>query len=154
MALHVKAEDIQDGENVLKTISGKMSTKMVYGNDCNLMHAVRGPGYHSNPHRHDSEQVNYVMDGEIWVFVDDTAFLAKAGDFYRVPRNAVHWGWNRSDANCTILEVHAPAVDPTLRKAAVGLYAEGEVPDLRTAVSNVPLGKEYLEIEKRLFPQG
>jgi quercetin dioxygenase-like cupin family protein len=151
MPLLVKAADIEDGENVLEVKSGKMSTKMVYGNDCNLMVAVRGPGYHSNPHKHDSEQVNYVLDGEIWVFVEDEAFLAEAGDFYRIPRNALHWGWNRADTDCTILEVHAPAVDPTRRRGAVGLYAESEAPDLSTTVSNIVVKVDQDAMEARVF---
>jgi len=151
MALLAKAHDVPDGENVLQVRAGKMSTKMVYGNDCNLMVASRAAGYHSNPHVHDSEQLNYVTEGEIWVFVNDTAFLAQAGDFYRIPRNAVHWGWNRSDRSCTILEVHAPAVDPEKRKGAIGLYAEGEVPDLRTAVPTVRVSDDHTAIEARLF---
>ena len=66
MPLKVTSDEVPEGANVLQTRGGAMSTKMVYGNDCNLMLAVRGAGYHSNPHRHDAEQLNYVLEGEIW----------------------------------------------------------------------------------------
>jgi quercetin dioxygenase-like cupin family protein len=77
MPIKVSYDQVPDGANVLQTRGGSMITKMVYGNDCNLMLAVRGPGYHSNPHRHDAEQLNYVLDGEIWVFIGEDGFLTK-----------------------------------------------------------------------------
>jgi quercetin dioxygenase-like cupin family protein len=151
MALLAKAHEVNDGQNVLEVRGGAMSTKMVYGNDCNLMVAVRAPGYHSNPHRHECEQLNYVVEGEVWVFIENEAFLMKKGDFSRIPRNALHWAWNRGDTDCTLFEVHAPACDPLVRKNAVGLYAEGETPDLRTAVNTVRGGESPDALEARIF---
>ena len=151
MALHVKGNEVLEGENVLKVRGGSMSTKMVYGNDCNLMVAVRAPGYHSNPHRHDCEQINYVIAGEVWVFLEDTAFLMTKGDFSRIPRNALHWAWNRGNEDCVLVEVHAPACDPLIRKNACGLFAEGEVPDLSTAVETLRSGESPDELERRVF---
>jgi mannose-6-phosphate isomerase-like protein (cupin superfamily) len=151
MSLHAKAADVKEGENVLQIRGGSMSTKMVYGNDCNLMVATRGAGYHSNPHRHDCEQLNYVMSGEVWVFVDNDAFLMQAGDFSRIPRNALHWAWNRGTEDCVLLEVHAPACDPLVRKNALGLYAEGEKPDLSTAVDTIRTGDSPDAAERKVF---
>ena len=74
---------------------------MAYGNDSSIMIATRPPGFHSKPHYHDSEQLNYVADGEMWIFIDKEGFPLKKGDFFRIPRNAVHWSWNRSDKPCT-----------------------------------------------------
>ena len=111
MALLARGKDVDEGKNVLQIRGGAMSTKMVYGNDCNMMVAVRAPGYHSNPHTHDCEQINYVLEGEVWVFVDNDAFLMKTGDFSRIPRNAVHWAWNRCDKPVTLVEcTHRPAI--------------------------------------------
>jgi mannose-6-phosphate isomerase-like protein (cupin superfamily) len=151
MPLHAKGADVKEGENVLQIRGGSMSTKMVYGNDCNLMVATRGPGYHSNPHRHDCEQLNYVMSGEVWVFVDNDSFLMKSGDFSRIPRNALHWAWNRGTEDCVLLEVHAPACDPLVRKNALGLYAEGEKPDLSTAVDTIRTGDSPDAAERKVF---
>jgi quercetin dioxygenase-like cupin family protein len=128
-----------------------MSTKMVYGNECNMMLATRAPGYHSNPHRHDCEQINYVLHGEVWVFLENDAFLMKKGDFSRIPRNALHWAWNRGDKDCVLIEVHAPACDPVTRKNAVGLYAEGEAPDLSRAVTTTRTKDDPTELETRIF---
>jgi quercetin dioxygenase-like cupin family protein len=151
MPLKVTSDEVPDGANVLQTRGGAMATKMVYGNDCNLMLATRGPGYHSNPHRHDAEQLNYVLEGEIWVFIDDDGFLTRKGDFCRIPRNALHWAWNRSDQDVTIIECHAPACDPLVRKNAVGLYGPGEVPDLSTAVNTERTDIDASEVEARVL---
>ena len=151
MTLLVKGNDIQEGQNVLQVRGGAMSTKMVYGNLCNMMVAVRAPGYHSNPHRHDAEQLNYRLEGEVWVFVEGDAFLMQEGDFSRIPKNAVHWAWNRSDRPCTLIEVHSPACDPLRRAGAVGLFAEGEVPNLSTAVETIRSGESPDEVEARVF---
>jgi quercetin dioxygenase-like cupin family protein len=151
MPLKATYDEVGDGANVLKIRGGTMVTKMVYGNDCNLMLAIRGPGYHSNPHKHDAEQLNYVLDGEIWVFIDDEGFLAKKGDFCRIPRNALHWAWNRSNADCTIIECHAPACDPLVRKNAVGLYRDGESPDLATSVDTIRTDIDASDIEARVL---
>lgn len=151
MALHAKADEVLEGENVLQVRGGSMSTKMVYGNDCNMMVATRAPGYHSNPHRHDCEQINYVLSGEVWVFCDGKAFLMKKGDFSRIPRNALHWAWNRGTEDCVLVECHAPAADPTVRKNAYGLYADGETPDLSTAVKTYRTDDDPSVIERQIF---
>lgn len=151
MPLKLSYDEVKDGANVLAVRGGAMLTKMVYGNDCNMMLAVRGPGYHSNPHRHDCEQLNYMLDGEVWVFIDNGGFLMKTGDFCRIPRNAVHWAWNRSERDCTLIEVHAPACDPLVRKNAAGLYAEGEEPDLSSAVATIRTERDGADIEARVL---
>ena len=151
MPLLVKGRDVPEGRNVLQVRGGAMSTKMVYGNLCNMMVAVRAPGYHSNPHRHDAEQLNYMLDGEVWVFVENDAFLMQSGDFSRIPKNALHWAWNRSDRPCTLIEVHAPACDPLIRDGATGLYAANEAPELSTAVETVRSGESPDAIEARVF---
>jgi len=151
MSLKVTSDEVPDGANVLQTRGGAMATKMVYGNDCNLMLATRDAGYHSNPHRHASEQLNYVLDGEIWVFIENDGFLTRKGDFCRIPRNALHWAWNRSGRECTIIECHAPATDPLVRKNAVGLHGAGEVPDLTTAVDTERTEIDVREIEARVL---
>src|SRR3954451_9369237 len=43
-----------------------MSTQRVYGVNNSIMFAARGPGYHTKPHRHECEQINYIVEGEMW----------------------------------------------------------------------------------------
>jgi quercetin dioxygenase-like cupin family protein len=151
VALLIKGKDVKDGSAIVNLHGGQMATKFVYGTECNLMVATRAGGYHSKPHTHDSEQLNYVTDGEIWVFVDDTGFLAQKGDFYRVPKNAVHWGWIRSDKPCTIVECHSPAVEPGRRRNSIGLFAEGEAPDTSKAVPTVNVEIDTARIEEAVL---
>jgi quercetin dioxygenase-like cupin family protein len=148
MPLYVRDEEIKD--DTVKTQYTVMSTKMVYGNESSLMLATRPGGYHSRPHIHDTEQMNYVIDGEIWVFVDDQFFLVKAGDFYRVPAMAVHWGWITSDKPCTILEVFAPPYVSSSHANAVPLYADGEAPVPKKPVRNYFVSDDYRKIEEKL----
>jgi hypothetical protein len=70
-----------------------------------------GAGLSPNPHKHDCEQLNYVLDGEVWVFVITTV-PDEGRRFLRIPRNVLHWVWNRSDKPVTLVECHAPACDP------------------------------------------
>jgi mannose-6-phosphate isomerase-like protein (cupin superfamily) len=115
-----------------------VTTQMAYGNDSSIMIATRPPGFHSKPHHHDSEQLNYVADGEMWIFIGEEGFPLKKGDFFRIPRNAVHWSWNRSDKPCTFFESHAPGIpfDPALKEAATPLFGDGEAPQVVGHVIN------------------
>jgi hypothetical protein len=111
---------------------------MVYGTDTGMMLAKRQQGYHSRPHVHDSEQFNYIMQGEIWFFVERQGFRCKTGDFMRIPRNAVHWTWVRAAGGCTMLETHTPSLtgDPEL-KGAVSLVASTETAPRIPGVTNI-----------------
>ena len=47
--------------------------------------------------------------------------------------------------------MHAPACDPLVRANAVGLFREGETPDLSTAVETFRGGESPDELEARVF---
>ena len=108
--------------------SASFRTKAVYGNSSSLMIATRPGGYHSVPHTHDCEQLNWLQSGRLWVFVEDRAFLMETGDFLRIPAGAVHWSWNKGAAACTLVEVHTAGMqhDALISGFAVGLFDEGE----------------------------
>jgi len=148
MPLYVRKEDVQD--DTVTTQYTHMSTQMVYGTESCLMLATRPGGYHSHPHKHDTEQMNYVVDGEIWVFVEDKFFLVKAGDYYRIPRNAVHWGWITSDKPCTILEVFSPTYLGGTHPNAVALYDSGETPARIKDIKTEKVSDDYMKIEEKL----
>jgi len=105
-------------------------TKAVYGNASSLMIATRPAGYHSVPHSHDCEQLNWLQAGELWVFIVDRAVHLKVGDFLRIPAGDLHWSWNKAAAPCTLIEVHTPGLqnDPLIKNYAVGLHEMGETP--------------------------
>lgn len=129
MPLHVPGDQVHEEVAAMGTTSFK--TKAVYGNSASLMIATRPAGYHSRPHRHACEQLNLLRAGEVWVFIEERAFLLKAGDFLRIPAGAVHWAWNKSGAPCEMVEVHSPGLqhDPTVSEFAVGLFDEQETPE-------------------------
>ena len=82
MALRVKAENVPVKKVVLSADQGQgsMVVKQAYGNESSLMMATRPPGYHTKPHMHVSEQINHVLEGEIWFFVEDQGYLCKQRD--------------------------------------------------------------------------
>lgn len=111
--------------------SASFRTKAVYGTASSLMIATRPSGYHSVPHTHDCEQLNWLQSGELWVFVEDRAFHMASGDFLRIPAGAVHWSWNKGEGPCTLVEVHTPGMqhDSLIAGFAVSLHDDGEEPD-------------------------
>jgi quercetin dioxygenase-like cupin family protein len=134
MSLHIKSEDVPQRKRIQSgaTGEGSMVVKKAYGNECSLMIATRAPGYHTKPHMHESEQLNYIMDGEIWFFVEDKGYHCKTGDFQRIPANKTHWAWNRSDKDAVVAEAHGPAlIGGRAGEGAVGLFDEGEEPAVR-----------------------
>ena len=136
------------------TATEQMLTQKVYGNEMSLMLASRPPGYHSFPHSHDAEQLNYCLDGEIWIFVNEEGHLLKKGDFHRVPRGAIHWAWNRSDRDVTLLEAHTPPLisfpeNPAREQHFVGLFADGERTAVMARVANT-FRDEYADHQKRV----
>jgi quercetin dioxygenase-like cupin family protein len=107
---------------------GSIGAQIAYGLESSMMVAVRQPQYHSRPHSHDAEQLNYVIQGELYVFVDDSGFLAKEGDIFRIPRNAVHWSWVQGTVPCVLLEAYTPPLigDEGVTDTAVALLGPAE----------------------------
>ncbi|MEU6646656.1 cupin domain-containing protein [Saccharomonospora sp. NPDC046836] len=129
MSIYVSGDSVPDA--VAAVGDSTLRTRAVYGNSSSLMIATRPAGYHSEPHTHACEQLNWLKDGELWIFIGDRAFQLKAGDFLRIPAGEVHWAWNKSELPCTVVEVHTPGMqhDPTISGFAVGLHDNGETPD-------------------------
>ena len=107
---------------------GTLTAQMVFGSDTSIMIAERETGYHSKPHYHDAEQMNYVVDGSIWFFIGDSGFRAVKGDIVRIPRNAIHWAWVREPGNCVLFESHTPPLigDEKMSKGAFSLLGPDE----------------------------
>ncbi|MBI4527958.1 MAG: cupin domain-containing protein [Deltaproteobacteria bacterium] len=134
MSLHVKSSEVPQRQRVQSGEAGEgsMVVRKAYGNECSLMIAARAPGYHTKPHVHESEQINYIMEGEIWFFVEDKGFHCKKGDFQRIPADKIHWAWNRSDKEAVVAEAHAPClIGGRAGEGAVALFDDGEKPEVR-----------------------
>jgi mannose-6-phosphate isomerase-like protein (cupin superfamily) len=81
MALFAQCESVP--EDTFDMGDTSFRTKVVYGGSSSVMIATRPAGYHSRPHTHDCEQLNWVRDGELWVFIGDRAFHLYSGDSTR-----------------------------------------------------------------------
>jgi quercetin dioxygenase-like cupin family protein len=133
---------------------GSIGAKIVYGTDASMIVATRQPGYHSKPHLHDAEQLNYVLAGELYVFIDQDGFLVKEGDLFRVPRNAVHWSWVQGATPCVLLEMHVPPLigDPRVADTAVALLdASDKFADIVRVGSEWPTDIDQAAIERRVM---
>jgi quercetin dioxygenase-like cupin family protein len=151
MSLFVSEADLVPGQAMVGLHGGQMKTLFVYGNEANLMIATRFAGYHSKPHRHTPEQLNYVIEGELWIFIEEDGYHLKKGDFLRIPGNALHWAWNRGSEPCTMAQVHAPVLNPDLRKGTLGLFADNETPQVRKSPPQETLDVDVSEVERRVF---
>jgi quercetin dioxygenase-like cupin family protein len=154
MPLHVKSNDVPEKRAVRTGGEGQgsMISRKGYGNECSLMIATRAPGYHTTPHVHESEQINFIQEGEIWFFVEDKGFECKKGDFQRIPANKVHWAWNRSDGDTVVIEAHAPGlVGEKAAQGAVSLFDDGEKPALRNPGINKFVPYDSGAVERRYF---
>ena len=106
----VNRGDIKISERVALAAVGQsiLRSQKVHGTDTSLMFAERAAGYHTSPHKHDCEQMNYIVSGEIYFFVDGRGYRCKVGDVMRIPRNKVHWAWNRGTERAVVFESHSP----------------------------------------------
>lgn len=154
MSLHAKRENIPQRKGVRTGDQGEgsmISTK-AFGNECSLMIASRAPGYHTRPHVHESEQINCVLEGEIWFFVEAQGFQCRKGDFQRIPANKIHWAWNRSNQEAVVAEAHAPGlVGGKTGEGAVPLFDEGEKPELRGPGENHYVPYDSAAAESKYF---
>ena len=117
---------------------GAIGAQIAYGRESSIMVATRQPQYHSKPHLHDAEQLNYVLEGELYVFVGEGGFLAKKGDVFRIPRNVIHWSWVQGTTPCVLLETHTPPLigDAGVTDTARALIGSDESRQGLTAVAS------------------
>jgi quercetin dioxygenase-like cupin family protein len=148
MSLLARASEVPDAKVDMKVSGGALSTKQIFGLESSLMVARRSGRYHSRPHVHNAEQLNYVAEGEIWIYVEGEAFHLRTGDFLRVPRMAVHWAWNRSDQDCMLIESHTPGLDLLPRDQTVDLLAPDDSMAGVQRARNIWASDDYLTVEK------
>jgi mannose-6-phosphate isomerase-like protein (cupin superfamily) len=159
MGLNAHRDEVPDaGLSGDELKGGELVTRMVHGNEMSMLYAERPDDYHSTPHVHDSEQLNYVLEGSIWIFLEDEAMLLEPGEFSRIPEMAVHWS-KVEDGPCLMVESHAPPYigDDDLAGAdnekVVGLFADDEEPDVVAESANVWASDAYAEREAELMAE-
>lgn len=134
-----------------------LNVQIVYGTETSIMFAERGAGYHTRPHQHDAEQINYVMAGEIWFFVDGFGYRCEPGDIMRIPRNKVHWAYVHEDGEAAkVIESHCPPLignHEEARQTSVPLLAPDEETNyVVNKIVDMPK-EEVAEIESRAFAE-
>ena len=142
MRLYIPADKVNLSELSLND-GATLKALIVGGAELSLMVADRPPGYHSIPHTHPAEQLNYVLEGQLWVFVEDEGFQVARGDFFRIPRDAVHWSWVAGEQTARIIEAHSPglAEDPLWHGSATCFDWKSESGTIgRTAANHFPQG--------------
>jgi mannose-6-phosphate isomerase-like protein (cupin superfamily) len=136
-----------------------LAVQLAYGNETSFMFAERGPDYHTRPHQHDAEQMNYIISGEIWFYVDGRGYRCGPGDVMRIPKNKVHWAWNRGNENAVLIETHSPPLignNAEARALSVPLLGPSEDKEKVPYVVNVvvPMDpKDVAAIEQRAWDE-
>lgn len=121
--------------------AGSRTAKVVYTPKASIMITTRSPGYHSRASAHEGDELDYVLSGEMWLFIGRTGFKVKAGDFVRIPGGEMHWAWVNGDKPCTMLHVHTPPFigNPGAAEMAVGIVTPEE------AKQGYPIAKDIFD---------
>lgn len=134
--------------------SVRIDMRLAYGQSVSLATATCLPGYHPAPQVHASEQINYIADGELWVYIDGVGYFLQEGDSIRVPQGVVHWMWNRSNLPCTFFESNCPPLAGQISDAVrLGGLVDNTVTDSESLPHVVWLSDKYSrEIEEANKP--
>ena len=141
-----------NGANTKAADSSRIKLRMVFGNSVSLAVAECEPGYHPAPQIHNSEQINYVAEGELWVYIEGVAYHLRQGDAIRIPRMKMHWMWNRSLSKCVFYESScAPLIgDAVIRNSICGLFDEPRARPAQAYPEVIWLSEHYAaDAEKR-----
>jgi quercetin dioxygenase-like cupin family protein len=126
--------------------------RLVFGEECSIGVSTRTGQHHSEPHTHDQEQLNYIVEGEMWFFIRDRGYCVRKGDFLRIPRDEVHWSWVKTEEPCVCIECFSPPM-----RGGQGLFDPSESPNKRESkadgrsiyVDLATIGLDLAEIEAR-----
>lgn len=142
-ASHLENNNI-DPEDRKKGSKKGHDMRLVHGNDSAFAISLRHSGYHSSPHIHDYEQLNFIQEGEMWFFIHDEGYHMKKGDLLRIPRNAIHWSWVKTEEPCLCYEVFSPPPPKKdgMMNNARGLFDENEEPN-----SPPSIGVYFIDME-------
>lgn len=137
------------------TDSSRIKLRMVFGSSVSLAVAECEPGYHPAPQIHNNEQINYIAEGELWVYIEGVAYHLRQGDAIRIPRMKMHWMWNRSSGKCVFYESNcAPLIGhPAVRNSICGLFDKAQARPNQGYPEVVWLSEHYaVDAEKRNDP--
>lgn len=68
----------------------------------------KGEGLKKHYHKAPTEEVYYILEGEVDVNIKDNKIVLKKGEMLSVPPNTLHWPINNRDEVCRILFILSP----------------------------------------------
>lgn len=87
---------------------GIAATRLVAGENMNILHARFEPGASNVRHSHPHEQIVFVFRGTITQHVGDEVIEMDAGDALLIPGGTPHDSENRSDEPVELVEIFSP----------------------------------------------
>ena len=121
--------------------TGSLVATACHGSRTSWLFAERSPGYSSEPHHHDAEQINYFVSGEMWLFVEEFGYRCGPGDIIRIPPGKWHWARNRGSESAVVIETHSPpATNEQIAQSTVSLLGPDEDPASVRHVNNLQSG--------------
>jgi mannose-6-phosphate isomerase-like protein (cupin superfamily) len=122
--------------------TGTLTASACHGSQTSWLFAERSPGYSSEPHRHDAEQINYFVSGEMWLFVEEFGYRCGPGDIIRIPPGKWHWARNRGAETAVVIETHSPsATNAQIAQSTVALLGPDEDPATIRHIDNLASGR-------------
>ncbi|CAN5513710.1 MAG: cupin domain-containing protein [Actinomycetota bacterium] len=102
-----------EGEVILSGgfgVVGKVSGEETGGSYAVVEHPMEPGALAAPPHTHeDVDEVSFVVEGEIGVWMDGEEFRAGAGSYILKPRGVPHTFWNAGAERARVVEIISPA---------------------------------------------
>lgn len=97
-----------DGANVEEVAEGVFLGDLATGERAGMKHWRVDPGATLPAHRHDHEQIGYMISGTLVAIVEGEEVLLEPGDSYRFSSNEHHGAENRGDEPAVGVGILAP----------------------------------------------
>jgi quercetin dioxygenase-like cupin family protein len=101
------------GGRVVSFLGNHVIFKIQSGQTSGAFSIIEGlypPGNFTPPHRHEkTDEVGYILEGELGVMVAEEDFRAAPGTFFVRPKGVPHALWNLTDRPVRYLDMYTPA---------------------------------------------
>jgi quercetin dioxygenase-like cupin family protein len=87
---------------------GVTLTELALGDRCNVLHFRIDPGVEFPEHRHEHEQLGYILAGELTFVLADEEVTVGPNDSYAIGANEAHAAENRGDVPVTGIDIFSP----------------------------------------------
>ncbi len=114
MAIAPEKIVVEPGSGRVISVPGVEATFKVQGDQTSgafsIAEIVLLPGSFTPPHVHQkTDEVSYILEGELGVMVAEEEFQAAAGSFVVRPKGVPHALWNLTDRPVRLLDIYTPA---------------------------------------------